>query len=140
MPQSIGPAYGKAVQKSIKNILENAYSVAFRDEASKIFINKLNVSSNSRFVPDLVYSLQPNVTDSVREKTVGVALYHSYAEDKKRKILPFTMNNLTLEIDDLLDRGYSVKIIPMDNGDEEYSQLIYKNLQSDKIKKRNIQL
>lgn len=132
LPQSIGPAKNLDIRRSIRYIIENASSIAYRDESSKQFLEELKVSHNSRFVPDLVYSLKPDGKKNRIERTVGVALYHSYAEEKRKKVLPFTIGNLILEIDDLLDRGYSVKIIPMDSGDEEYSKRIYEGLKSSK--------
>lgn len=131
LPQSIGPAHNKGIITSIKYILQNSYSVAYRDKSSEQFIKSLNIDIDSRYVPDLVYSLQPFDNCSRDLKTVGIALYHSYAGENREKILPFTIKNLTLEIDDLLSKGYSVKIIPMDSGDEEYSKKIYETLKSD---------
>ena len=138
LPQSIGPATNKDIQDSIKNILQKAYSVAYRDDSSKTFINNLGISINSRFVPDLVYSLQPSKSNVIREKIVGIALYHSYAEEKREKLLPFTLRNLTLVIDALLRKGYFVKVIPMDSGDEEFSQEIYSNLKAEEKKDKYI--
>ena len=129
LPQSIGPATYNDVRQSIQYILENVDAIAYRDNSSFDFINSLGVNCNASYVPDLLYSLSAKKVDDKRN-TVGVALYHSYAEDNKNRILPFTIKNLTLIIDKLLDRGYNIKIIPMDEGDEEYSRKIYKNLTS----------
>lgn len=128
LPQSIGPANNDEIRESIKFLLKNAYSVAYRDDSSEKFIHELNIKSNARYVPDLVYSLQPNSDMRLRsQKSIGVALYHSYVE--KDKILPFTINNLAIEIDRLIKKGYFIKIIPMDNGDEEIAQTIFNKLE-----------
>lgn len=127
LPQSIGPAKSDDIKDSIKLILQNAYSVAYRDKSSEEFIRDLNIQSNSKYVPDLVYSLLPSKNFIRNQKTVGIALYHSYVEKKTEK---FTIGNLTIVIDWLIKEGYSIKIIPMDEDDEEYAKEIYNNLET----------
>lgn len=130
LPQSIGPAQQEEIRSSIRYILNKSHSVAYRDKSSEKFIKELNIDCSAIKVPDLVYSLKPDkrITD---DKTVGVALYHAYTGEKKMQILPFTIRNLVLVLDELIRKDYRVKIILMDGGDEELAQQIYENLKSD---------
>lgn len=131
LPQTIGPAENNDIIKSIKWILKKSYSVAYRDQSSSDFIKKINARCNNRYVPDLAFSLYPNKSNICREKTVGIALYHCYVDDRRKTILPFTLSNLVKVIDELLNRRYKVLVIPMDRGDEKvytdlYNKVNYK--------------
>lgn len=133
LPQSIGPAHKEKTRSSIRYILKNSYSIAYRDKSSEKFIEDLIVDCNAINVPDLVYSLKPGKRIT-GDKTVGVALYHAYTGEKRVQILPFTIRNLVLVLNKLIEKDYRVKIIPMDDGDEKLAQQIYENLKPD-IKK-----
>lgn len=129
LPQSIGPASDTSVGASIKYILEHVHSVAYRDNSSKQFIESIKAKCNATCIPDLVFSLEP-VEKQVVEKTIGIALYHSYGGARRGKILPFTLSNLKLTIDAMINRGYKIVIIPMDSGDEYIAKDIYNELKS----------
>ena len=122
LSQSIGPAANANVASDIKRILESAATVAYRDFSSEEFIKALNGKINAIEIPDLVFCLKPNQV--VRDKDlVGVALYHSYSPER-RSILDLTIPNLQKTIQYLLDQGKKVKIIPMDQGDNDYYEKI----------------
>lgn len=127
LPQSIGPASDTSIRESICYILEKASVVAYRDKASKVFIDDLKCACSPKLIPDLVYNLE--ITPIQRDvKEVGIALYHSYNKQKAERILPITMNGLQLVIDDLLSKGYLVKIIQMDNGDDIVYQKLFNSV------------
>ena len=132
LPQSIGPVRKEKLKTSIRYLLQNAYSVAYRDKSSEEFIKELNVKCKAMYVPDVVYSLKPTYEKKIADKTVGIALYHSYTGEKRDQILPFTIRSLIDVIDKLIQDDYSIKIIPMDVGDENVAQEIYDNLKSEK--------
>ena len=128
LPQSIGPAENDVIVKNIKAILELSASVAFRDFSSEEFINSLNGNINAFEIPDLVYRLSPR--PMLRKKDqVAVALYHSYSSER-RNILDITIPNLESTIKYLLDKGRTVKIVPMDQGDDVYYEKIKASLDS----------
>ena len=130
LPQSIGPVKDEKVKKSVKFILEKVYSIAYRDKESGILVDSIIKHNRVSYVPDLVYSLSPNKHCELDDDIVGIALYHSYDGDNRNEVLNFTMSNLAQIIDDLLERGYIVKIIPMDEEDEMYAGSIISNVQS----------
>lgn len=127
LPQSIGPASDTSIRESIRYILEKASAVAYRDKASKSFIDDLKCACSPKLIPDLVYNLE--ITPIQRDnKEVGIALYHCYNKQKAERILPITMNGLEKVIDDLLSKGYSVKIIQMDKGDDVVYQKLFNSV------------
>ena len=129
LPQSIGPASDTSIRESIRYILEKANVVAYRDKSSKSFIDDLKCVCSPKLVPDLVYNLE--ITPIQRDnKEVGIALYHGYNKQKAEKILPVTMKGLERLIDDLLSKGYSVKIIQMDVGDDIFYQNLFNSVRN----------
>ncbi len=130
LPQSIGPARNHMVLESIKYILNNVYSIAYRDDSSRKFVDSLKIDCKMNYVPDLVYMLEPRTDKNNFSKIVGIALYHSYVGERRNNILPFTIDNLKKVIDELLKRKYIVKIIPMDISDEEIYYDIKRNLKN----------
>ncbi len=121
LPQSIGPAKDPLIVKSIEYILNKSIMVAYRDKSSNVFIDNNQIECKKQFVPDLVYCLKPQIIDDEKkEKIVGIALYHSYTDELRKRILPFMMENLTKVLIELIRRDYRIKVIPMDIGDEEF--------------------
>lgn len=122
LPQSIGPASNEKIALDIKEILESATTVAYRDDSSAEFLETLHGEFNKMEIPDLVYCLRPSRV--IRKKDlVAVALYHSYSAER-RNILDLTIPNLQKTIKYLLDEGKIVTIVPMDQGDNVYYEMI----------------
>ena len=136
LPQSIGPASSKNVKNSIAKLLDNVNAIAYRDYSSLKFLDLLDKKTNASYVPDLVYGIKPRRKGGEISKKVGIALYHSYAKEKRQVLLPYTIKNLTKVIDKLLSEGYGIKIIWMDEGDDIVADEIYRNISSEK-KKQN---
>ena len=139
LPQTIGPAKSKEVRNSISKILSKVSSLAYRDDSSLKFLKSLDVKINMRYVPDLVYSLTNHSKSNVDFNIVGVALYHSYGKRNGDAILSFTISNLINVIDILLSKGFIVKVIQMDEGDEKVVDEIFSKLSSEN-KKQNFYL
>ncbi|MBE5918592.1 MAG: polysaccharide pyruvyl transferase family protein [Pseudobutyrivibrio ruminis] len=136
LPQSLGPANSNEVKRGIKKILTNAYSIAYRDDASKSFLQSLDITTTNMYVPDLVYSLDIENSNTIKDVVV-VALYHSYSRDNKDK-LNFTIPNLIKVINELANSGYLVKIVSMDQGDEEYYEEIVNGITPCELRERII--
>ena len=115
LPQSIGPINenNKDAFKTLKYILNNVSSIAYRDKSSKKFLDKNNITKNCEYVPDIVYSIKCNEKNIKNNKSVGIALYCNYVKEKK-ELFDNVIMNLKQTISYLLKNGYEVSIIPME--------------------------
>ena len=114
LPQSIGPIKkeNQHVLKTLIYILQNVKNIAYRDKSSKTFLEKLNITTPITYIPDIVYSINSRKLEK-QEKTVGIALYCNYSKEKET-LKEFVLSNLILLCQNLINRGYKIRIIPME--------------------------
>jgi len=114
LPQSIGPVKNEKVRADVKYILDNVQEIAYRDKSSESFLRELQVVTNYKYIPDVVYTIKPTDTRQNETKSIGVALYCNYSGEKREKLMPFVIDNLKQAIKTLLADGYNVNFIPME--------------------------
>lgn len=128
LPQSIG-TMKKENRKEICNveyILKKCKKIAYRDLSSKKFLESLNINKNVIYVPDIVFSIKPKAIERKR-KSIAVALYCSYVEEKK-KLLDVTIPNLKKILRKMIENGYDIHLISMDTNDVESANDIANDL------------
>lgn len=133
LPQSIGPvSQDNALLDTVRFILENSFYIAYRDNSSKEFLNKLNINTKKSYIPDIVYSLEPDSTKKKtnRNKTIAIAPYCSYSKDKEKK-LEVIKNALINTISKYINDNWSIRFISMEENDKAFSNSIIDYFQND---------
>lgn len=134
LPQSIGPIKkeNQHILETLVNILQNVKNIAYRDQSSKMFLKELNITTPTTFVPDIVYSINNRKLEK-QEKTIGIALYCNYSKEKE-SLKKFVLDNLILLCQNLTDKGYKIRIIPMEVKNTKSDDRITANKIINKIK------
>lgn len=118
LPQTIGhfKNENKLKDRVLRYIIKNANATAYRDEASKKFLQEKECLFESCIqVPDVVYSIpKQSSSKKFNKKSIGVALYGNYSgPDAKDKIFWYS-DELKKALKVLLQDGYKVQFIPME--------------------------
>lgn len=121
LPQSIGPFKNETTNKVdlLKFILDKASFIAYRDENSIKYMEKIKVNNNNKAkLPDMVYTLEPYLSEKtlndISDKSIGVALYGNYTGSDARSRIERYLDNLQVALDTFIQDGYKINFIPME--------------------------
>ncbi len=117
LPQTMGDLKNpnKLKIKLLSFIISNAKSVAYRDNSSYEFLEKLGLlNENCKQIPDVVYSLPKQQPCNIDKKSIGVALYGNYSGTDGKKKIEWYSDELAKTITILAKEGYLFHFIPME--------------------------